>query len=603
MDAADDSRVREIVLQWATRLGKSFFGQCLALKNAHCNPAPQMLVSATEKLAKEVTARTYEMARQRPALNSLLVRARKFQRQDLIEFRRSKVYVAWARSVSTLADKNVKFGHANEIDKFEHASTSKEADPEKLFTDRFKDCQSARKVLFESTPTVYGESRIERRLLNGTHCRYYVPCHGCRRYQTIDLGKEDEAGGIKWDRTDSGLTNSEHARRTARYECRHCGARWEDHHRPWAIRRGVWSPAGCEVDDDIALAVATGELAEPWNGWRKCPWIKGSPLRDGDAASYQLSSFYALSLTWGDIAREFIESKDRPQLFRNFKNQWEGVTWTRKKSKSTPETVGDRLRGSTPRGTVPEWGLALSVAIDRQAGQGDRPFVVFGVVAHGLDDRAALIEYGIADTPDAIWGPIVERFYPHADGGAPLKPCVAGIDSGWKTHETYLFCAAHPGLLPLKGSTNDLGGRPYHIAPVDDSRTGVSGQLLLHVNTDYWETELQSRLEERSVDGSGCLVLCPEASRDPEFLEQLCNGILTDEIDSRGNAKTRWKKKDEHFPNDFRDVMRYSLCLMRAWINTNSGTLPYRATNGGIANNAGGVLINPGDSRPDGRPW
>jgi hypothetical protein len=37
--------------------------------------------------------------------------------------------------------------------------------------------------------------------------------------------------------------------------------------------------------------------------------------------------------------------------------------------------------------------------------------------------------------------------------------------------------------------------------------------------------------------------------------------MLTDKLDTRGNAKLLWVKKDEGVHNDFRDAIRYGLAL------------------------------------------
>ena len=61
MDAFADHRVREISLQWASRLGKSFFGQCMFMYTAEVDPAPMMLASSRETLALDVAKRTMKM--------------------------------------------------------------------------------------------------------------------------------------------------------------------------------------------------------------------------------------------------------------------------------------------------------------------------------------------------------------------------------------------------------------------------------------------------------------------------------------------------------------------------------------------------------------
>jgi len=368
------------------------------------------------------------------------------------------------------------------------------------------------------------------------------------------------------------------------------------------IRRGVWVPEGCGVRDDVAFQIAEHEMRrkphEPrsyeWRGWKSAEWITDTPVRDGEDASYQLSSLYALSLRWGDIAKEFVICHKKPQLLRNFVNQWLGETWEVSRTKSDPEKVGERLRSSTPRGIVPEGGLYLTFQCDRQDG-----FVVWSVMAHGEEERAWLIDYGIALTLTELWDPVIRKHYPHADGGNALVPMAGIIDSGFNTKDTYDFCNAHPGIFPCKGASNDLGGQPYRVVTLEKSRTENEDQKLIHVGTDYWETELQERLTVRLPGEPGSLTLCFDASRDGEFLEQLCNGTLNDQTDTRGNTKLLWVKKDENIPNDFRDGVRYGLCLGKACLEEMGGVYPKRSE----INTRSNPLIVPGHKRPDGRNW
>ena len=107
LDAIDDPRVRTIALQWGVRLGKSFVGHCLQLKTAMENPSPMMFVSSSQKLVREITDRLYKMISQRRSLSTRLLQPERLQRVDLIEFRGCKLFVGWAKSASTLADKNI----------------------------------------------------------------------------------------------------------------------------------------------------------------------------------------------------------------------------------------------------------------------------------------------------------------------------------------------------------------------------------------------------------------------------------------------------------------------------------------------------------------
>jgi hypothetical protein len=117
------------------------------------------------------------------------------------------------------------------------------------------------------------------------------------------------------------------------------------------------------------------------------------------------------------------------------------------------------------------------------------------------------------------------------------------------------------------------------------------------VATDYWETDLQARLEDRTPGEAESLSLCAGAERDGEFLEQLCNATIDDRIDSRGNAKLLWVKKDENAANDFRDAIRYGLALAVCYSDENGG-FPARSE---IKTKRS--VINAGEGRPDGRSW
>jgi hypothetical protein len=63
-----------------------------------------------------------------------------------------------------------------------------------------------------------------------------------------------------------------------------------------------------------------------------------------------------------------------------------------------------------------------------------------------------------------------------------------------------------------------------------------------------------------------------------------------------------WVKKDEHVPNDFRDVIRYGLCLAQAWLDQEaaSGTVPRRTA---VNTSNRKAVFYAGETRPDGRGW
>ena len=537
LDAFDNQRVRRIILQWGSRLGKTTACLSLIAKVAGTNPRNMMFASSTKDAAGRVIgSRLYPILRTTDGVKDQLPPESR-QSKLHVKLHSCQVFIGWSGSETSLADVGAFFGVANEIDKWDE-SASKEGDSLKLFVNRFKGFPD-HKIIFESTPTIKGKSRIERLLNESKRHTRQCPCPHCGEYQRLVKGDEHSPGGIKWERDERGNSTPEVAYETAYYECRHCLGRIENHHRTVMLRKGVWVPDGCTVTPDGA--------------------IDGTAVKDGsDTFGFgPLASWYALTETWGNFARLWINAQKKPRELQDVFNSYMGETWELRRSKSTPETVGEKLMGETPRGVVPEGVRFLTVSIDRQAADGG--FVKWVVLGHADDERSFLIDYGFGETLEAIWEPVARRQYQRQDAKSPMTPVLNCADSGWDTKSTYDFCNNHRAIFPCKGSSTDMSGHPYKLDTVKDGE--YKGQMLFTVNTDFWETELEARVTERIPGEPGSLTLCQDASRDLEFLGELCNATLSDSVDRRGNAKLLWVKKDDNVHNDFRDAVRYGLAL------------------------------------------
>jgi len=575
LDAFDDPKIRQIVLQWASRLGKTTTCLSLMAKVAGTNPRNMMFAGPTKDAAGRVIG-----SRLYPILGS----AEGVRQQLPPEARRSKlhvklescqIFVGWSGSETSLADVGAFFGHASEIDKWSDEA-SKEGDSLKLFVNRFKGFPD-HKIIFESTPTIAGRSRIEKKMTESNQHRRYVPCPHCGEFQVLIQGVEGVPGGFDWDRDSSGKSDPDVALQTAHYVCKFCQKKIENHHRTVMLRAGVWVPNGCTITPDGT--------------------IHGKALKDGsDVVGFgPLASWYALTETWGNFARLWIQAQKRPRDLQDVVNSYKGETWAIRKSKSTPEKVGIKLRTEIPRRLLPDWTRLVTVTIDQQRSDGG--YRLWVCLAHGINRAAHVVDYGLCQHLEEVWDRHIRSPYQHEDGGNPMMPHAAAADSGWDTKKTYDFCNAHNGMLPIKGSSGEIsGGLPYRLALVESGQ--YQGQTLFTVNTDFWETDLQARLDERDPGEDESLSLCAGADEDFEFLEQLCNGTLTDRVDGRNQAKLLWVKKDESLPNDYRDAVRYGLCLAHAYIDENGGYPP--RSNVWTQSK---TVVNSGTQRPDGRNW
>lgn len=615
-DAVDDPLVREIILQWGSRVGKTIWSLWTEQFWADTAPGPMLDATVDEKLAKEDVADQYAMLDFNRRLAGQL-RPEHLRKDDCIRLRDCKIHVGWSRSNSTLSGKDIRYGRAGEIDKWIHfgasSETATEAHPLKLFDDRFKNYPSHKRIK-ESTPAVKGRSHIERLRLSGTNCQYYVPCPHCRHYQVLRLGDGTSPGGIRWEKLANGKHDKDLARRTAYYECEACRKKIFDHHRAVMMRCGVWCPEGCRVDDKKAAKItglaamlnvrgSDGASTEPigehltdryqWRGWSHASWITGTPLHDGPEASYQLSSLYALSLGWGNVAAEFVSCKDRPQELRNFINQWLAQTWEVRTRQQTWEQLGIRLIDpEIPRRVLPRWASLATVGADRQQ---DR--YVWVVEAWGPGQRSHTVDYGEALTLEDLERLVILNDFQHADGGPPLRPCYTLIDSGYKPRGVAQFCLRliRRGIkaLPSKGSSTAMSS-DFDVTTLgkNTSLPGMKQCLLDTTRSQDWIEEQLHSLE-RGDPGSASLFAGSLADHQ-DFLEQLLN----DQAIQTPSGGEGWEKVDETIPNDYRDCRRYAYGGML--LDRRGRPIPSREVS--LAQRSV-VASQPAFTGPDGQPF
>ena len=627
-DAVDDYNVRTITQQFATRLGKTFTGQCMLLYFADVDPCPMMIATETEPLLKKkILARMYDMIYKSDVLNDKLAfRSTRDHAADLIQFQECRIVGAWARAAGTLADENIKVGLANEIDKegWDGTSTSVEGSPHKLFDERFKDYQSVRKVVYECTPTIKGRSRVERRRLQSTNCSFFVPCPHCKTYQVLRMGQDagrreydwDLPGRLEWDVREDGRHDKEIAMHTARYICisGDCPP-IVDHHRAWMMRHGVWAPEGCTVNDERALAAAehwyddltselggdSAELDTPWRGWDHADWVEGEPVRNGPDAGYQLSSHYALSLSWGDIAAEYVASRDKPGEFRNFVQGWLGETWEATSVKMDWHQLGGFLIDSEmKRHMVPDFASMLTLGADRQ-----KDHYVYEIDAWGPDRTHHTIEYGEFDKLEFLQE-LFSTTFRYADGDGGLRIAFGLIDDGYKPDSAVMdFCIrmiSQHGfqIWPSKGSNRALDA-DYRISTLGPN-TSKPGMKLIHVDTIRTQMWLDKVLHSLRKGDVGARTLhAGSLDTHQDYLEQMINDGAVLRLDIRNNVEREvWERLNVDIPNDFRDCARYSYAGML--VATRNG--PIRSRSAEIVNTDKGGVINAGITRrPDGRSW
>lgn len=564
-DAIGQQRIRSVWLMFASQLGKTFFGQTATAYFADTAPSNQLFASSDKKLAMEVIERYYDCLEHIKPLRRQL-RPKHARRQTQVVLEHCRMFVGWSRSVSTLSDKAIKVGHANEIDKWEHSTRSREADPLKLFQDRGKDFQHTKKFIYESTPSIKDQSRIERGYLNSDQRQLYVPCPHCYAYQRLEFGKKDTAFGVKWRSGKHGKHSPSQARKTAYYACTNCSEPILNFSRQWMMNRGVWAPQGCEVDEQKATSWFDGGLDDPACDDSRLnelglKLLKGNPESSGIDASFRLSTLYALSVDWSDIAEEFVSCRGDAQLLRNFVNQWLAETWEHVVREQTWEQLGDRLildgKDSLEQGQVPEWASLLTVGIDKQVDH-----CVFVVKAWGPDRTNHTLDYGEAGSFEELLDRVVTRVYPGVKDA--MAPSCTLIDAGFlpdMVHETCDDWREHGyWALPCRG-TDQLMACPVKINNISGGPR--KGRLIVFIDSYTTQTWLDRMLfgKKHPLPGTMSLFTAPLIAHQ-NYLRQLLNEIPAMRPHLRTRRLESWDRVDTKLPNDLRDCERYAFAAM-----------------------------------------
>lgn len=472
------------------------------------NPSPTMIVYPTDDLAKDVSNDKLKPAfRKSPS-----IRERFYENQSKelgLKFKGMNVYLRGANSPSKLASKAIKFLMFDEIDKMGGAS-KKEASPYDLALERTKTFKHSKKIYSCSTPTLKDnyvwklhESAEEQR-------HYFVPCPHCGEF--IEL---------KWIQVifdkdkESKLTIAERAA-TAKYVCQECGCIIEDREKPKMLRNGQWRSIN-----------------------KKCI---GKPK----TVSFWLNSLYSIFVTWEDMAKKFLESRNDPDELQNFVNSWLAEPWEDTKLKTTADLVLER-QTDYKQYIIPDWAKLLTAGVDVQEN-----CLYWSIRAFGNYITSQNICHGQAFSFREI-EKIMNLEYCKKDGTKMLVNLTL-IDSGYDSDSVYDFAASNSEwCLPVKGASNPQLSH-YKLSKVNKTDSKAYGMNLVIVDGGKYKDMIAGRMKKENGIGSwmvykGC---------DREYAEQVTAEHKVNV--KNGNKKSQqWVLKKSHADNHYLDAEVYAI--------------------------------------------
>lgn len=509
MDCFNDPYITNINFVKGTQVGGTE-----ALINMLCwvvtqNPSPTMIVYPTDDLARMVSNE-----RLKPAFRKIDDVSKRFyttkSNEMNLRFSGMSVFLRSGGSPSKLASLAIRYLFFDEIDKMPGAAKG-EASPYNLAVERTKTFKYSRKIYTCSTPTHRGNYiwRLHERAEEQRY--YFVPCPHCGEYIRLEWKQ------IKFaPNEENKLTNRERAD-TAIYICPECGCEIADRDKPKMLKSGVWK-----------------NIKE--GGTEK--------TRRARSVSFHLNSLYSFFVSWSDVAFEYLECRDDPEMYQNFVNSWLGEPWEDTKLTVSADLVSDR-QAPEPRFTVPDWAVFLTAGVDVQ-----QKCVYFDIVAWGPGLTSQSIGHGQALTLDDIPQYMNSEYY--SSDGRRFVVVLCLIDSGDQTDMVYEFCARYDWALPAKGYST-LKNNDFRISNINRVGKLYNGTPLVLVNTTRYKDMIAAKLHVGNGEGS-CMV---HADCDDDYKKQ----ITSEHKVAEGSGTRRrlvWRTKTINADNHYLDCRVYA---------------------------------------------
>lgn len=506
MDAFQDPYIQEINFCKSTQVGGTeamlnMLGWCITE-----SPATTMIVYPSDDLAK-----TISKSRIRPFFEKTRAIAERYHKRASkeLELRLDgmTIYLRGSNSPSKLASIPVKYLFFDETDKMEGA-TKKEASPYSLAKERTRTYANSKKIVTISTPTLktnytwtLHENADEQR-------RFFMPCPYCGKEISFVFSQ------LKFDKDEKKEMDVRERAATAVYICPECGGKITDKDKYSMLQKGYWKTEN-----------------------KKCAGRAKS-------VSFWLNALYSRFLTWEDIAREFLASKDDPERLQNFVNSWLAEPWEDTRLKTSRELVME-CQTDTEEFTVPDWAELLTGGIDVQENG-----IFWTIRAWGPFMTSQNIGHGQALSLEEAEN-IMNLTYRKENGDGFLVSLTL-VDSGDQTEMVYDFCARNSDwALPAKGSATM--GSHFRISKINRADSRAYGMNLVLIDVGKYKDAIAARMQRKSGKGAwmvyhGC---------DTEYANQV---TAEHKVTERKAGKKReiWVLKTSHAANHYLDTEVYA---------------------------------------------
>ena len=486
MDAVSNPEVEKVVVMSSSQVGKTEIILNIIGYYIDYMPCPMMLVMPIEEMLKSFSKdRLAPMISATPTLRNKVFDVKSKDSSNTMlhkKFHGGHLTLVGANSAANLASRPIRVLLADEIDRFPE-DVGGEGDPLKLAEKRTTTFWN-RKLVYVSTPTIAGVSRIEKEFKNATMEEWSLRCPECGEYQILKFTLLDFE--------------------TLEMTCEHCGAMHNE--KKWKSKPGKWIQTNEEyIGKNRSFHL--NEMASPWKNW-------------------------------GEIRDDFLQAKNDVEMLKTFVNTSLGEVWEEKGEITDYKVVANRAE--TYEAEVPDNVLVLTAGVDVQD---DR--IEVEVLGQGLQGETWGIEYKkIMGDPskNGVWDLLdvyLKKRFKYKDGNY-LTVTSTFIDSGngQHTNDVYRFCAdkADRWIYPIKGRGGL--GVPLVAGPTKPKGKNVN---LFTVGDDTGKSMVLSRLKIDKPGENYC-----HFPDDPErgYIIEYFKGLLSEKKitkEVKGKQVVEWK--------------------------------------------------------------
>ncbi len=529
MDAFTDPTVEMIVFKKSARVGYTkilnhMIGYCI-----HQDPKSVLMVQPTVEDAQGYSKEELApMLRDTPALENLVGDSRSRDSNNTIlkkSYSGGFIVLVGANSARGFRRMSMPIVLFDEVDGYP-PSAGQEGDQIKLGIIRSQYFWN-RKIGIGSTPTTKDLSKVQTYFETTDQRYYYVPCPHCKQEQALKWGGRDADFGIKWP---DGRPED------AYYLCEYCHEKIVHAKKRWMIERGDWW--------------ATQEFK-------------------GRAGFHIWAAYsYAPNASWGNLAIEFLESKDNAETLKVFTNTVLGEVFEEQGDRPEWSALYARCEAYEPL-TAPEHAKVLTAGVDTQD---DR--LAVAIYAWGVGEECWLVYFTeIMGDPaeDQVWDELdglLERNFSHPSGNAMKVVSVAIDTQGHRTHYVYNYCRVRfPKVIAIQGANARnkpiIAGKPSKKDVTIGGETIKGGVMLWSVGTDTAKATIYSRLKKEG-GGPGCFHWYIGAGE--EYFKQLTAEMLQTRY-VKGFPVSEWHNVRWNKRNEALDCTVYAYAALQRIIH------------------------------------